>query len=74
MNNDLILVMGVVIAVLAVPSVIGAFSAGRPPRTATILFMIGGSMIAWAVYKQPNSYTAGTFPDVFVSVVRSFLR
>ncbi|MEE9428310.1 MAG: hypothetical protein V3V25_09215 [Paracoccaceae bacterium] len=74
MNNDLILVFGVIIAVFAVPSVISAFSAGRAPRTATILFMVGGSMIAWAVYKQPNSYTAGNFPDVFVSVFRSLMR
>jgi len=74
MNNDFILVLGVVIGVLAIPSVIGAFSSGRPPRTATILFMIGGSMIAWAVYQQPNTYNVDTFPDVFVSVVRNILR
>ncbi len=74
MNNDFLLVFGVLIAVLAIPSVISAFSAGRPPRTATILFMVGGAMIAWVIIQQPNTYSVENFPDVFVRVVAGIIR
>lgn len=74
MDNDIILVFGVIIGVLAIPSVISAFSAGRSPRTATILFMVGGAMISWVVIQQPNTYSVENFPDVFVKVVAKIIR
>ncbi|PHQ94507.1 MAG: hypothetical protein COB40_12045 [Marinosulfonomonas sp.] len=74
MNNDIILVFGVIIGVLAIPSLISAFSAGRSPRAATVLFMVGGAMVSWVIIQQPNTYSVENFPDVFVKVVAKIIR
>lgn len=74
MNNDLILILGIIIGVLAVPSLISAFSSSRPPRTALILFVIGGGMISWAIIQQPNTYSFANLPDVFVRVIGRIIR
>ena len=74
MDNDTILVFGMMVAVLGVPSLISAFSYSRPPRMALILFVVGGGMIAWAVNAQPNSYSFENLPDVVARVVAKILR
>lgn len=74
MDADLFLVVGIVIIGFAIPSILGAFTEGRAPRTAAILVMIGGSLIALAVYQRPAAYSFQTIPDVFVRVVGQFLN
>jgi len=74
MNNDLILVLGLLIGALAFPSLVNAFSSSRPPRTAAILFVVGGGLISFAVLQQPNTYTVENVPDVFVRVIAKFMR
>lgn len=69
MTNDLFLVLGITIALLAVPSLIGAFSAGRTPRAAAIMIMIGGGLVAIAVTQQPSGYSFEQVPQVFTRVV-----
>ncbi len=70
MDNDFILVLGVLIGALTFPALISAFSHGRPPRGAIIAFVTGGALVSWAVYNRPNSYSIEGFPDLFVSVVK----
>jgi hypothetical protein len=74
MDADLLFVVGLVIAGFSFPSIVGAFSEGRPPRTAAILIMIGGGMIALAIYERPNAYTFATIPDAFVRVVGRYIN
>lgn len=74
MMNDLFLVLGLVVATLAIPSVISAFSESRTPRAAAILVMIGGGLIALAVTQQPGGYSFGDIPDVFTRVIAHYLR
>jgi len=69
MDNDFILVLGVLFGALAIPSVINAFSQSRPPRAAIILFVTGGALISWAVYQQPNTYSLDGFPELALRVV-----
>jgi hypothetical protein len=69
MNNDFILVLGVVVAALAIPSVINAFSRSKPPRAAVIFFVAGGVLISWAVIQQPNTYSLDGFPELALRVV-----
>lgn len=73
MDADLLFVLGLVIAGFAFPSILSAFSEGRPPRTAAILVMIGGGMVALALYQRPNTYTFATIPDAFVRVVDRYI-
>lgn len=74
MDPDLFLVIGVVILGFAIPSIISAFSAGRAPRAAAIMIMIGGSLVALAAFQQPGGYEIGDIPDAFSSVIGRYIR
>lgn len=74
MSNDFLLVLGVILFALGIPSLINAFSESRPPRLAIILFVIGGGLISWAAYNQPGGYTIEEMPDVFVRVFAQIVR
>ncbi len=74
MTNDLYLVLGLIIAALAVPSLIGAFSESRPPRAAAILGLIGGGLIVLAVTQRPGGYSFGDVPGAFTRVVAHYVR
>jgi len=73
-NHDLYLVIGLIVVVLALPSVIGALVEGRAPRAAAILVLIGGGLIALAVSGKPGGYTLEDIPNAFVRVAASILR
>lgn len=74
MDSDLFLVIGLVIAGLSLPSIIGALVDNRIPRAAAILVMIGGGMIALAVTNKPSGYNFKEIPQVFTNVVGRYLR
>ena len=68
MSYDLGLVLGMVIAGFAIPAIVSAFSDSRTPRAASLMVMIGGGLIAWAVMGKPGGYTLDQIPEVFVKV------
>lgn len=74
MNNDLFLVFGLIIAGLAVPSVLGAIVDSRAPRGAAIMVMIGSGMIAVAVMGKPSGYSFQEVPKAFVRVIGRFVN
>lgn len=74
MDNDLILVLGIIIGALAFPSLLNAFSSSRPPRMAALLLVVGGGMVVWAITQQPNSYSLEELPNVFLRVFAGFIR
>jgi hypothetical protein len=74
MSNEFSLVLGVIICALSVPSMISAFSSSRPPRAATMLFVIGGGLVAWAVVNQPGGYSFEELPVIFTRVLAQIIR
>ena len=74
MNPDLYFVVGIIIAAFAIPAILSAYSESRAPRAAAILVMIGGGLVALAVYTNPQSYTIEGTPDVFVRVIGEFVN
>lgn len=74
MESDLLLVIGIIVTILAFPSLLNAFSTGRPPKTAALLLIVGGGLITWAVIQKPNAYTFEQLPDVFTRVVAGIIR
>lgn len=74
MDNDLIFVIGLILAGFAVPPILGALFEGRAPRAAAIVVMVGGGLIALAVNQQPGGYTINEIPDVFVRVVGKYIN
>ena len=74
MTNDFLLVLGLFIVVFSIPSFIGAYSAGRPPRAAALFIMVGAGLISWAVYQQPNAYSLAEIPELIISVFARIIR
>ena len=74
MSNDQILVIGLIICILAIPSLIGAYSEGRAPRAGAIMVLIGGVLLSVALTQKPNGYTFAEIPHVFVRVIAEVMN
>ncbi len=74
MTNDYLMVLGLFFATFSIPSFIGAFSAGQPPRTAVLFIAVGAGLISWAVYQQPNTYSLVEIPRLIISVFARLVR
>jgi len=74
LTQDLFLVVGIVIAGFAIPSILGALSERRSPRAAAVAIMIGGALILLAISQKPGGYSLTDIPDAFVRVVAYFIR
>lgn len=73
MDTDLLFIIGLVVLVLSFPVIVGAYAEGRPPRTAAIMILIGGGLIAIAAWQRPGTYSIENIPDTFVRVVGGYL-
>ena len=74
MNNDLFLVLGIIIAGLAIPAIIGALVDSRVPRAAAIMVMIGTGMIAIAIMGKPSGYKFQDVPKAFTRVIGRYIN
>ncbi|MCB1338832.1 MAG: hypothetical protein KDK10_15720 [Maritimibacter sp.] len=73
MQFDLSLTIGLVILAFAIPSIVSAFSDGRPPRIAALMLLLGGGLALWAVTQKPGGYTLTDVPQAFVRVVGHYM-
>ena len=73
MDNELLLIVGMILGVLSFPSMLSAFTEGRSPRVATITIMIGGSMILWALMNEPAGFRVDDIPEIFARVIARYL-
>jgi hypothetical protein len=73
-DPDLLMVVGVTVGVLTVPSLFSAFMDGRAPRAGAILALIAGVLIAVAVNERPGGYAIAEIPDAFFRVFGRYLR
>ena len=74
MDPDLYLVIGILIAVLTIPSLMSAFVEGRTPRAGAIMVLIAGTLIVLALKEKPTGYTLKDVPDAFYRVVATYLK
>jgi hypothetical protein len=74
LDTDLILTIGLVVAVFAIPAVISAFSDHRPPRAATLAVLVSGGLIVFAFYANPGGYTIERIPDAVARTVARLLN
>lgn len=74
MNTDYALVIGIAVAVLSVPSILGAAVDGRAPRAAVFMVVIAGGLIAYASTQRPGGYGVDDVPGAVVRVVGDFIR
>lgn len=74
MDTDLMLVIGLAICLLAIPTLLSAFSDSRPPRAGAIMVLIGGVLLVLALTQKPSGYTFAEVPDVIFRVIGRFLH
>ncbi|WP_323006502.1 hypothetical protein [Pseudorhodobacter sp.] len=74
MDPDLFLVVGMVIGVLAIPSMLSAFSESRSPRAGAVLVLIAGVLVVVAVQNKAGGYTFAEIPQVFYNVIGRYFR
>ena len=68
MDPDTFFVLGLVLGVLSVPAVVSAISDGRAPRLASIILVIAGAMVVYAISQKPAGYAMEDVPAVFATV------
>lgn len=73
MDTDLILVLGMVFAVLSIPSMISAYSDDRPLRGSAIVLLMSLGAMVYAIVTHPGGYTFDQIPEVFFGVVARFM-
>ena len=73
MDADLAMVVGIVLAVLSIPSILSAVTDRRSPRASAITILIAGGLIVFALRENPRRYSFENLPEVFVSVAADFL-
>lgn len=74
MDTDVMLVIGLLVCVLAIPSLLSAFAESRPPRAGAIMVLIGGVLLAVALTQKPSGYTFAEVPDVVFRVIGRFIN
>jgi len=68
-QNDLVFVLGIVFAVLSIPSLLNAWTEGRAPRFGAIMALGGIVLIGIAASRHPGGYG---FDDVLPAFRRAF--
>lgn len=74
MDYDLLLVVGLVLAILTIPSMLSAWIEDRAPRTASILVLAAVGLVVTAVTQNPRPYTVERIPHVFIEVIGRYLN
>ena len=74
MDTDLFLVIGIVIFVLAIPSLLSAWVEGRVPRTGSAMVFISGALVVTALTRHASGYSFAEIPGVFFSVIGRYIN
>ena len=73
-DPDIAFVIGLILAVLSVPPMVGAFVEGRAPRAVSVVVLVAGGLIVSSLALKPGGYTIDETPDVFVTVIARLLN
>lgn len=66
---DLILVIGLVLGLLAIPAMFSAWVDGRAPRGAALTVLIAGGLVTFAASRKPGGYDLDGLPHVVLGVI-----
>jgi hypothetical protein len=68
MDTDLVLTLGIVLTVLTIPTLLAAWSEGRPPRVGAIMMLTALGLVLTAVVAHPGGYQFNEVPEVMLRV------
>lgn len=72
-DPDLWFVIGIVLAILCIPSLFSAWTDSRTPRASAITVLIAAGMIAYAALNKPSGYDFNDIPTVFSEVLGRYI-
>lgn len=73
MDSDVIMVTGIVVLMLSIPSAVASFADGRRPWIALLVIVIGGGILGWGWIHHPETMSLGEIPHVIVRVMARIL-
>jgi len=73
MDSDLIMVAGLLLLILSIPSAIAAFADGRRPLVAIAVILTGAGVFAFGWQAHPEEMTPAELPHVIFRVVARIL-
>ncbi|MBV7394340.1 hypothetical protein [Mameliella sediminis] len=73
MEPDVMLVTGMGLLVLSLPSIVSAWADNRAPRVGALVLLAGGGLVVWAFREKPGGYRPADIPDVIYSVIGQML-
>jgi hypothetical protein len=74
LDPDLFLVIGIVLAVLTIPSLLSAYVDERTPRAGALLVLISGTLIVLALNQHPGGYAFKEIPQAFYRVAAHYFK
>ena len=74
MDTDLYLTIGIVLAILTLPSLLAAWVEGRVPRIGAILLVAALGLILVSVSNRPGGYAFDEIPGIMIAVVARALN
>jgi hypothetical protein len=74
MDSDLMIVVGTLCLLLAIPSLLSSWVDGSVPRAGAILVLIGGVLVVLALREHGRGYTFAEMPEVFMRVIGRFTK
>lgn len=69
MDTDLLLTLGIVLFAFTIPSLLAAWTEGRPPRVGAIMLIAAIGLITTALTQRPGGYEFNEVPGVMMAVV-----
>ena len=69
MDSDLIMVAGILILMLSIPSAISAYADGRGPWVALVVVILGAAALGWGWQNHPTEMTLTEVPHVIIRVL-----
>lgn len=74
MNTDLMLVIGLLLGVLALPTLLSAAVERRSPRLGALLILGAAGFLYFALTGRPGGYRIAEIPDVVIRVLGRLLN
>ncbi|MCR8549373.1 hypothetical protein M4578_16195 [Salipiger sp. P9] len=74
MHPDQYLVLGLFLAVIAIPAIISAYSDSRPPRVGAVVAVAAAAVLLHGNTKQPGGYRLTDIPTAVYGVIGEMIR
>lgn len=69
MDTDLIIVSGLAVLMLSIPSAVAAFAERRTPWAALVVVIIGAAILGYGWQNHPEPMTLAEVPHVIIRII-----